>query len=218
MVKREAFKNLKLCMNCAHPDHAIENCREDFEECEYPHDGETFGPHSILMCPVLHHPCDLCVSVGHLPQVHYKEELRQPQYLLRKRFFEFMPFGYWTSIPLLAIDPETRTKINDKHFRFAYESANFRKSSITRYALGLENIEVIGVKHENDVRTVRENWREEEEARRLEFNKRIQATQLSDFQPLDRQFYTEERTEKRKRRIQSILEARKAQRVLQTQN
>jgi len=209
--ERKGFvDDIGRCRNCAKRGHVIEDCEEVFEDCNYDHDGGEFTKHSILTCPVLHHFCEMCLTVGHLPTVHYHPDHRKPQIELRRRFFENMVKGAWTSIPFLTHDTEMIKKTSNKHWRFSYDGCNFRKAIITRVALKINGVKSLGVREESDLRNEENTWQHEEEIRRGEYRTRIEASYLSEMTPLDRKFYDKERSRLAKERREGLLKIREA--------
>jgi hypothetical protein len=216
-IERKGFRgNTNRCRNCARIGHQRKDCPDVIQDCDYEHDGEEFEPHSVLTCPVLHHYCDYCMSVGHLPSVHFNPNIRKSQLSLRRRYFKNMIRGAWTSMLFLALDPDSARMLSNKHFKYGYDGNNFRRSVITRYALKMTGQEVIGDRTKKDVKNEEEKWIVEELARRKEFKKRIEGKNWSDMTPLSRNFYLEERTrlaKERKDRIVNIKTEIKKRRI-----
>jgi len=212
-TNRIAFTGDERCRNCAKRGHHREKCPEPVRDCLYPHDGETYPEHSTLTCPVLHHFCDICLSVGHLPRVHYDPDYAVCQFQLRRRYFKHMVQGAWTSIPFLALQPDTAKIIKPKHFLFAYEGANFRRCNITRFALKLNKPIRLGNRTESDYDKETKEWLREERIRREEYAKRYNATSLQDIKPLKREFFMAQRpqksqTKKKKLHLERLRQAR----------
>jgi len=211
MLDRKSFQDAGRCLNCAQKGHGIETCKEDFVECDYEHDGGVFPPHSILTCPVLHSCCDLCLSVGHRPQIHYDPSQFKTQFEVRRRYFRNMVRGAWTSLPFLAFTPETAKLISANHWRFSYDSVNFRRATITRYALKLENVPSVGPPRKGE-EAVWERQELEEKIRRDEFAKRINAKSIEELAPLDRKFLDGDRSRVAQAKREGILNIKKLHR------
>ena len=143
------------CASCGKEDHKIQDCPiNKHPVCEYPHDNVEYGAHSTLCCPHLHKYCKHCQLLGHHQSVHWTPAVMVTFRELRKRFFENFHRGLLTSIPLLALHPEGRKKIQCRHWRFAFDNKRFHQSVIERFAMGIVNAKVndgwLGTQRKNE--------------------------------------------------------------------
>ena len=129
------------CKGCAKIGHDLGACPLVKDPvCRYPHDGEEFEPHTTLCCPNLHAYCKICLKIGHHSNVHWKEGFLLTSRELRRRFFEFMDQGAFTSMLFLVFHPEGRFKLTSSHWRMSYDSRRFNTALVTRYVLGIDKI------------------------------------------------------------------------------
>ena len=117
--------------------------------------------------------------------------------------------GAFTSIPFLALKPETATIAGNRLWMFCYDGVNFRRANVTRYALGLQNIGSIGQNYGKEPRDIDDITVLEEEMRRKEFRARIYAEDMCDFTPLPRDFFDEERRRIAAERREAKIEERR---------
>lgn len=188
-MSRTPFKG--RCKNCAKSGHTTEECSHEMKGCQLEHDGEGFQTHSELCCPVLHNYCDLCMSVGHLPQIHFVPEVRRSQLEVRQRYFRNMIKGAWTSLIFLSIKEETAQLVKNKFWRYSHDGVTFRRANITRYALKMDKYAILGSRLESDVASEEKFWWKEESSRREEYAVRINAKNRIEIQPLNRRFYND---------------------------
>ena len=124
--------------------------------------------------------------------------------------------GAYTSLPFLALKPETASLTGNRAWLFSYEAVNFRRANITRYALGLQDLDTIGSRLDTDIQKAEEIATKEEEARRVEFAKRINAKDVTEMTALDRKFFDQTRQElavvNRKRKLEERAEFKKKMR------
>ena len=136
LVTKGWFEN--RCLSCGSTSHILAGCPVDKNPtCEYEHDGEKSGPHSLLCCPNLHRHCKICAQAGHHWRVHTHEDFRKTARELRKRFWRYMPEGLFTSLPLLACHVEGRKMISGQHWKASFESSRYQNSVATRFYLGI---------------------------------------------------------------------------------
>ena len=129
------------CKGCARIGHYLGTCPSVKDPvCRYPHDGELFEPHTTLCCPNLHAYCKICLKIGHHPNVHWKMGYFQTSRELRRRYFEFMDQGAFTSMLFLIFHPEGRSRLASSHWRLSYDSRRFNTATVTRFVLGVDNV------------------------------------------------------------------------------
>ena len=126
------------CSSCGDKKHHFSACPVNKKPvCRYPHDGQIYSAHSTLCCPHLHKYCKKCHLLGHDESIHWNPMTMLTCRELRKRFAEFMPEGLLTSIPLLVLHPDGKSKLKGPHWKLTMDSRRFHQAVIGRFALGI---------------------------------------------------------------------------------
>lgn len=123
------------CVRCGDDGHEPYNCPEysRLKLCRYSHGTENLLPHSIHVCPVLHHVCNLCHTRGHLESFHEKWDPLQ----MKNEFEVHQHLGVFTSIPFLALLPDQKLRVENHHWIFGYTHETLQRAYGNAYQIGV---------------------------------------------------------------------------------
>lgn len=123
------------CVRCGDDGHEPYDCPEysRLKLCRYSHGTENLLPHSIHVCPVLHHVCNLCHARGHLESFHEKWDPLQ----MKTEFEVHQHLGVFTSIPFLALRSEQKLRVKNHHWIFGYVHETLERAYGNAYQIGV---------------------------------------------------------------------------------
>jgi len=127
------------CANCGEKDHKIAVCPEPKSECKYEHGcaGDK-GPHSTLMCPVLHNECPGCFTRGHVGAEH--EVGSRMTFQLRDDFLHSQHLGKFTCAPLIADKAGQKERVHTAHWILGSTTMPLNKCAADAYYWRMEDL------------------------------------------------------------------------------